>query len=58
MMRKGNMVFKAWSAIGILIGIIIFFMGKNGASISPKILMFLGIFIITKEIADIFFAGH
>ena len=58
MARKGNAFFLLWSGLGVLIGIILFFVGKNGGSVEGGMLIALGLFMITKEIADMVFAGH
>ena len=52
--KGGGGYFIVLSIIGILVGIWVLMQGLGGNSIGPGIALILGIFIVIKEILDIF----
>ena len=54
-MKKGIAgYFIVWSLIGILVGLFLAFTVSRGEGLSPAMTLLVGIFVVVKEIADIF----
>ncbi len=49
-----NIFFIVLSVVGILIGIGMVFYGWAGGSLSPIFVLIIGLFVVFKEILDIF----
>jgi hypothetical protein len=53
-MKGTSGYFVALSVIGILVGLAMVFLGMNGNGLTPLVTLILGIFVVFKEILDIF----
>ena len=53
-MKGTSSYFIILSIIGILVGLSMIFLGWGGNGLSPLITLILGIFVVFKEILDIF----
>jgi len=54
MKGTGNMYFVLLSIVGILVGIFMITQGLDGKSLGPTVVLIIGIFVVIKEILDIF----
>ena len=50
----GNMYFVLLSIVGILIGIFMVMQGLDGKGLGSGVVLIIGIFVVIKEILDIF----
>jgi hypothetical protein len=54
---KGSLYYTLLSLLGIAVAIYMVFLGVNGQTINPFILLLIGIFFAIKEVLDIITGG-
>lgn len=54
---KGSVFYMLWSVLGVLVGLFLVYNGVKGITLSPFVVLIVGIFFVLKEIMDMITGG-